>query len=358
MISQLTLLNFRCFDTGQFAFSTAVTCISGANGSGKTALLDAVYYLCYTKSYFTAQQQQIVRYGQDGFRLEGSMEGAKDRKERIAIKWQSGKKEISANGVFFERTAAYIGSYAAVIIAPDDLELINGGSEGRRRWIDSILAQTDKPYLEALLQYQRVLIQRNAWLKQENNSGGKSTAELDYYNRLLSESGHIMYALRYQFLDTFAPLLSEYHQALSGGKEQPSIQYQSDLHQQSVHVLLSQSLQNDLRLQRTSKGIHKDELLLNLNGNSVKTFGSQGQKKSFLFAMKLAQYRYLSKIMAAKPILLLDDVFEKLDQTRMEALLNIIKSEDFGQVILTDTHKDRVQLAFGEEKDLQFISLG
>jgi DNA replication and repair protein RecF len=301
----------------------------------------------------------------DGFRVQGTFMRAEsgergaesEREEIIACKWKQGKKELSADGVEYEKLTDHIGRYAAVMIAPDDMELINEGSELRRRWVDSILSQTDREYLERLMRYQRVLLQRNAWLKLNYLNPPSNNPELDYYNTQLTEDGTYIHGRRMQFLSGFMPLLVSYYHQLSGGKEQVNVVYESTLTEKSLAELLHISFQNDLRVQRTTRGIHRDDWAFTLNDISLKAFGSQGQKKSFLFAMKLAQYAYLHQQQGHKPILLLDDIFEKLDQNRMEALLRIIRTEAFGQVILTDTHADRVEQAFGGPDGIGFIPL-
>ena len=292
----------------------------------------------------------------DGFRVEGSFEKS-EKHEIISCKWKQGKKEITADGILYEKVIEHIGKYAAVMIAPDDMELVNDGSELRRKWIDSILSQVDKEYLEKLMQYQRVLAQRNAWLKMQALGSTTDRHSLDYYNAQLTENGTYIHQQRATFIIEFIPMLVQFYADLSGGKETLSMNYESDLLQKPLNEWLANSLQIDLRFQRTSRGIHKDDWGFLINELSLKQFGSQGQKKSFLFALKLAQYAYLSKQQNAYPILLLDDIFEKLDQSRMEALLRIIRSTHFGQVILTDTHPERVKAAFGEDVELGFINL-
>jgi DNA replication and repair protein RecF len=318
--------------------------------------LDSVYYLCYTKSYFHAYQVNNVQYGKDGFRIEGLFE--KDgREELVTCKWKQGRKEVYVNNVEYEKPTDHIGKYAAVMIAPDDTELINGGSELRRRWVDSILSQVDKGYLDRLLQYQHLLMQRNAWLKRQATNPDANRVELEYYNARLVDTGNYIYAYRTKFVEYFLPLLENNYKELSGGKEKIEMVFESPLLQKPFMHLLDESLQNDLRMQRTLKGIHRDDLIFLLNGVSLKGFASQGQKKSFLFALKLAQFAYLADKLNYSPILLLDDIFEKLDQKRIEALLQIIRHKSFGQVLLTDTHNDRVKKAFGTGLDIEFIQL-
>lgn len=292
----------------------------------------------------------------DGFRVTGTFCRG-DQREEISCKWKAGKKEITRNEVEYEKLTDHIGRWSAVMIAPDDTELINGGSEQRRKWVDSILSQIDRAYLEKLMHYQRVLLQRNAWLKMQTYKPATDYTELDYYNAQLAADGTYIYQARKAFLLQFIPLLSDFYHRLSGGHEPIEVVYSSDLDQKPLAEWLSQNLQYDLRYQRTLRGIHKDDWDFNLNGMALKQFGSQGQKKSFLFALKLAQYGYLSKALGHLPILLLDDIFEKLDQNRMEALLRIIRGADFGQVILTDTHAERIKQAFGKEAEPGFIYL-
>ena len=355
-IIKITLLQFRNYSSAAFEFKAPVTCVTGANGSGKTNLLDAVYYLCYTKSYFSAYQQNNAQNGTDGFRVTGIF-NRKDRQESISCKWKDGKKEVYNNDVEYEKVTDHIGMYSAVMIAPDDTELINGSSELRRKWIDGILSQVDKTYLEKLMHYQRILLQRNAWLKIQYIKPSDNKTELEYYDAELGADGAYLYEHRKAFLAEFLPLLNDFYHRLSGGKETIVVTYTSDLAQKPLAAWLAQNLQHDLRYQRTLRGIHKDDWDFRLNDLQLKQFGSQGQKKSFLFALKLAQYAYLAKSQGHLPILLLDDIFEKLDQNRMEALLRIIRSDGFGQVILTDTHPERIKQAFGTEAEVGFIYL-
>lgn len=355
-LDKIQLIQFRNYSSSVFEFGAPITCITGPNGSGKTNLLDAVYYLCYTKSYFSAYQQNSVQLGLDGFRVTGDFSRNGER-DRVSCKWKAGKKEVFANEVVYEKFTDHIGRYSSVMIAPDDTELINGGSEPRRRWIDSILGQTDKVYLERVLQYQKVLLQRNAWLKMQAFKPAANYAELEFYDARLASDAAYIHSCRARFLTDFLPLLNDFYHQLCGGTEELSVIYSSDLNTKSMTEWLATGLEQDLRMQRTLRGIHKDDWDFGLNNMQLKQFGSQGQKKSFLFALKLGQYAYLSRVLGHLPILLLDDIFEKLDQSRMEALLRIIRGADFGQVILTDTHAERIRLAFGAEAEIGFITL-
>jgi DNA replication and repair protein RecF len=355
-ISKISLIQYRNYTSATFQFPQPVTCITGPNGSGKTNLLDAVYYLCFTKSYFSAQQQSSAQNGTDGFRVSGEFE-TNGRKDTIVCKWQGGKKEVLKNESEYEKITDHIGAYPAVMIAPDDIELINGHSEPRRKWVDGILSQADRDYLEKLIRYQRLLQQRNAWLKNEAIRPSGNNTELEYYNACMSADADYIYKRRAAFLQDFHPMLSDIYQRLCGGNEPLEVFYTSDLQQKTLQEWLDQGLEYDLRYQRTLRGIHKDDWEFTLNGMSLKQFGSQGQKKSYLFALKLAQYTWLSATLKQLPILLLDDIFEKLDQHRMEALLRIIRSDAFGQVLLTDTHAERIRNAFGNSEDVGYIYL-
>lgn len=336
LIKKISLTQFRNYQQASFEFSAPIVSITGLNGVGKTNLLDAIYYLCYTKSYFTGYQHQLVKHGCDGFRIEGFFE-EEDITQKVTCKWKTGKKELFENDVLTEKITDYVGKHTAVMIAPDDIALINEGSEIRRKWLDGILSQVDKQYFESLLQYQQALTQRNAWLKMNAVKAQHDFTILEFYDQQLSQYGTYLFAKRNQFLQEFVDVLKEYYMLLSDGREDIAFTYKSDLHAATLPQLLKKSLHNDLQLQRTLKGVHKDEIDFLLNGRLIKLFGSQGQKKSYLFALKLAQFNYLQNQLKSTPVLLLDDIFDKLDKGRLRALQQIISSENYKQVIMTDT---------------------
>ncbi len=359
-LHQLSLFQYRLYEQAEFYFPAAVTALTGPNGSGKTAVLDAAYYLCYTKSYFTAQQQALARWGSNGFKIVGRLADPlfPERLHTVSCRWEEGRKEITVDGAAYPRPADHIGRWAAVMIAPDDSELLLGSAEGRRRWADSILAQTDRPYLEHLTQYNRLLQQRNAWLKGHAFGPQRADAELESYNHRMAEPGAYLYESRKTFSTDFVPLLRAMYARLSAGAETVDVAYESDLHEKTTGEWFSEMLYADLRAQRTGKGVHKDDWVFRIQEKPVRLYASQGQRKSLLFALKLAQYRYLHERFGFAPLLLLDDVFEKLDQVRIEALLGIIGEPHFGQVLLTDTHAARIREAFGPAADLSFIATG
>lgn len=343
LLRNISLFQFRNYPEAEFSFEQPITCICGKNGSGKTNLLDAIYTLCYTKSYFSSTIGPTVMNGQDSFRISGDFFNSDHRRTQVVCKYQSGKKEFSCGGQIYDTLSGHIGKYAAVMIAPDDIELINDGSELRRKFMDGILSQCYPDYFDSLINYQKALQQRNAWLKQMAKSTAASTDLLNYFDDILDRCAGILFTYRKKWIQNFAPLLQEFYERLSGGKETVTLHYETELGKEPLKLILERHLDDDMRYQRTLRGAHRDDLGFRLDGLSLRNFGSQGQKKSFLFALKLAQYLFLKEQMNQDPILLLDDIFEKLDQTRMESLLKIIQEEQFGQVILTDTHEDRIR---------------
>lgn len=349
IIKKISLTQFKNYDFAEFDLSAPVVCITGLNGVGKTNLLDAIYYLCYTKSYFTGYQQQLAKHNTDGFRLEGVFE--KDSQlENVSCKWRSGKKEVIVGGTEVEKITDYIGRHTAVMIAPDDIALINESGEERRKWMDSTLAQTDKHYLNCLLQYQHILQLRNAWLKMYAVRPVADFTQLDYYDEKLAENGSYIFERRKLFVEEVKENLSVFYNKMSGGKECVGMEYKSELFQKNFLKLLKDTIQYDIRLQRTTKGIHRDNVDLLSEGKLMRQFGSQGQKKSLLFALKLTQYRYLQLKTGGNPLLLLDDIFEKLDEQRLNALLKIVMNEGFPQVLMTDTHENRILSPFDIQK--------
>ncbi len=341
-IQKIIITQFKNYETGRFDFESNVVGICGKNGIGKTNLLDSVYYCCFTKSYFSGNENMIFVNGKDGFRLEGYFINNETSNKIICINKSNAKKEFSLNDVPYDKLSQHIGLLPCVMIAPDDIELINSGSELRRKFIDTVLCQLDKEYMQSLIHYNKILLQRNSYLKKDFNAQKFDYALLDIFDEQLIAHGNIIYAKRKTFTNELAQLVQEFYKKISEANETIELMYDSHLNEQSLADLFKQNRERDRMLQRTSKGIHRDDLQFSMQQLQFKTIASQGQKKSLLFAMKLAEYEIIKTTKGFYPILLLDDFFEKLDENRMNNLLKIVCIENRGQVFITDTHKNRL----------------
>jgi len=339
------LVQFKNYPQRSFSFGERIIGISGNNGVGKTNLLDAIYYLCFTKSYFSKSDQQTVQTGSQGFRAEGCF--ARDGKDQkvVCIVRESAKKEFSLNGENYEKFSAHVGKFPCVMIAPDDVQIIAGGSEERRRFLDALISQLDAKYLQQLIEYNKILQQRNGFLKSIAERKQTDLSLLDVYDEQILPPAAYIFEQRKAWLKTILPLVNEFYARIAGIKEPLVPKYESQLLHGSFKLLLKQYRDKDILLQRTLTGIHKDDIDISLDGQPFKNLASQGQRKSLLFALKLAEYETLSKSKGFAPILLLDDVFEKLDELRMHNLLDWVCVQNQGQVFITDTHRDRISSA-------------
>jgi len=373
--TQLTLIQFRNYRQAVFDFNQQIIGIAGPNGSGKTNLLDAIYYLCFTRSYFARPDSKNALQGSDGFRLEGqvriSVAPAKENKisilndavsttdadQLLCIVRPGGKKEFLFNQLAYERFSQHIGRLPAVMIAPDDNQLITGGSEERRKFIDTILSQTDADYLQHLILYNKILQQRNALLKSRQPLS-QISAVLSVLDQQLCHEAAPLFEKRKACLKILLPAVLQKYLVIAGKEEGLQIEYNSPLFSGKLETILKNSLSSDLQLQRTTKGVHRDDLDISLDGLPFKVLASQGQRKSLLFALKLASYDYIAAEKNVIPVLLLDDVFEKLDQDRMINLLRQVTEQTDGQIFITDTHAERLHSAFEQlQKDFQLIEL-
>ena len=341
LLSKISVTQFKNYNLATFNFTERVVGICGLNGRGKTNLLDAIYYLCFTKSYFTKTEAMNVQFEKDGFRLEGLL----GEDKIICIHRGTGKKEFYLNDIAYTKFSEHIGQFPAVMIAPDDVELITGGSEDRRRFIDTVLSQVDKAYLQQLIVYNKVLQQRNSLLKRFAEQNKTDWPLLEVIDEQLLQPGNYIYQKRKDFTAAFIPLVQQYYQQIANNEELVTLQYESQLNSTNFNALLNQCREKDFILQRSNGGIHKDDVYIQLNGQIFKNVASQGQRKSLLFALKLAEFELLKQHKGSAPILLLDDVFEKLDDRRMQHLLRRVCIENDGQVFITDTHKDRLEAA-------------
>ena len=340
-LKELSLTNYKNFESLKFSFDTKIICFVGLNGVGKTNILDSIYHLSYTKSYFNPIPSQNIKHGETFFFISGKYM-IDDKEENILVSLKKGdKKIIKRNNKLYKKFSDHIGKIPLVLISPDDRNLIIEGSETRRKFIDGIISQTDKEYLNNLIDYNKTLKQRNALLKMFYDNSENIRKTIDIYDRQLSSDAQNIYDKRREFLNEFIPIFKSRYKELSNDKENVEIKHISDIStDQNLYKLLKKSLEKDLRFQYTTKGIHKDDLNLNLDNFPIKKYGSQGQQKTFLIAMKLAQFDYLSKL-DSKPILLLDDIFDKLDDARVKQIINLVNQEKFNQIFISDTNKTR-----------------
>lgn len=345
ILKSLSLVNYKNFESQSFSFNEKINCFVGNNGVGKTNILDAIYHLSFGKSYFNPVALQNIKHDEDFFVVNGDYE-KEEKDEKISISLKRGqKKVIKRNGKRYEKFSEHIGFLPLVIISPADRDLIIEGSSTRRKFIDSVISQSDKSYLSQLINYNKVLAQRNALLKYFALNHTFNADTLNIYNDQLTEYGTVIFEKRDAFLKTFIPIFKSRYKAISNGKEDVNLVYQSHLSEGSLHNLLNSTLAKDKALQYTSVGIHKDDLLFTIEGHPVKKFGSQGQQKSFLIALKLAQFDFIKAQSGVNPILLLDDIFDKLDEHRVAQIIKLVDDENFGQLFISDTHADRTENA-------------
>ncbi len=343
VLQKVSLTNYKNFESQDFTFDKKINCLVGRNGIGKTNVLDAIYHLSYGKSYFNPVTTQNVNHNKDFFVIDGRYQ-LEDKDEKIVIGYKKGqKKTIKRNGKEYERFSDHIGLLPLVIISPSDRNLIVEGSDTRRKFLDSIISQSDKTYLNNLIQYNKVIAQRNSLLKYFFANRTFDPDTLEAYNHKMEALGVPIYEKRKQFLDTFIPLVKERYATVSNDNEAVNIQYKSALHEGEFSELLAQSLPKDKAVQYSTVGIHKDDLQFEIQGFSIKKFGSQGQQKSFLIALKLAQFDFLKMQSKQTPILLLDDIFDKLDSSRVAQIIQLVENENFGQIFISDTHPERTE---------------
>jgi len=320
-----------------------MNCFVGKNGVGKTNFLDAIYHLSFGKSYFNPITSQNINHDADFFMIEGLYDKL-DRDEKIVISAKKGQKKIvKRNGKNYDKISEHIGFLPLVIISPADNDLIIEGSATRRKFMDGVLSQTNPEYLQLLIKYNKTLAQRNALLKYFALNHTFDNENLSIYNEQLNGFGTKIHQLRANFIDEFAPIFKKRYAHISNNSETVDLIYQSKVHEQSIINLLSETLPKDRVLQYTSAGIHKDDLAFSIADYPIKKFGSQGQQKSFLIALKLAQFDFIVLQSKSAPIVLLDDIFDKLDETRVEQLIKLVDDTNFGQIFVSDTHSDRTE---------------
>ena len=342
-IKNLKLFNFKNHSEKSFDFSPEINCFVGNNGAGKTNILDALHYLSMAKSFLGNLDAQNILHESDFFAIEAEIQG-EEKNDIIKVQLpKEGKKIIKKNDKTYERIADHIGFLPSVMISPYDANLISDGSESRRKFLDAMISQTDSDYLFALIQYQKTLQQRNALLKYFAKNRTFDLDSLEIYNEPLTKFGTQIFEKRQRFVASIFPTIQHFYEIISKGNEKVTVIYESNLNEQNFEEILSENLEKDRVLTYTSRGIHKDDLRFEMNGNLIKKFGSQGQQKSFLIALKLAQIKRIKDITNKNPILLLDDIFDKLDDNRVSQLIELVNQQNFGQIFITDTHRERTE---------------
>lgn len=347
-LKRLNLIQFKNYGETAIDLIDGVNCFVGHNGAGKTNVLDAVYYSSMCRSYLNPIDSQNIAFDESFFIIQALWTKA-DREDEIYCGVKRGQKKVfKKNKVDYEKLADHIGQFPTVMVSPYDTDLISEGSEVRRKWMDGIISQFDRPYLDALMRYNAILEQRNALLKNVAKTGLFDTESMEVWDEQLVERAKIIYKKRKNFIEKFTPLLQRYFAEIARSDEQIDFVYKSQLDEANFDDLLKQNGDRDKILGYTTAGIHKDDLVFQLHGHPIKKVGSQGQQKSFLIALKLAQFDELTLALGVKPILLLDDVFDKLDNERVTQLMKLVSEHKFGQVLVTDTDEDRVRAIFAK----------
>ena len=342
-LKKLSLINYKNFGSQTFEFDAKVNCFVGNNGIGKTNILDAIYHLSFGKSYFNPVATQNIKHGEDFFVIDGVFE-KNNREEKIVCSLKRGmKKIIKRNDKAYEKFSDHIGFLPLVIISPADRDLIMEGSDTRRKFMDGVISQSDKSYLQTLIKYNKVLMQRNSLLKYFAANHTFDNSTLSVYNEQLHSYGTDIFNKRMVFLKAFIPIFKEQYATISGKNEAVTLTYDSKMLEDNLLSLLEKNIEKDRAIQYTGVGIHKDDLNFEIAGYPIKKFGSQGQQKSFLIALKLAQFNFIKKQAKTAPILLLDDIFDKLDENRVAHIVTLVDDENYGQIFISDTHAERTE---------------
>jgi DNA replication and repair protein RecF len=342
IIKQLRLTNFKNYPTADLQFDDKINCFIGLNGIGKTNLLDAIHYLSLCKSHINAMDSELICKGTDFFRIEGVFE--ENESFKIVCKLPKGvRKVFEKDNNAYKKLSDHIGLIPLVMISPEDVRLAHEGSDERRKFLDNTICQYNPQYLQHLVTYNKVLTQRNAILKRYVDTKQIDQNLLEVYNEQMLGPSHFIYEERKKLIEALQPVFNSMYNRIADFKENTSFEYQSQLHLIGLKDLLIESYAKDLILGRTTCGIHKDDFIFNINENALKRFASQGQLKTFVIALKFAQFELLYQYKSVKPIILLDDIFDKLDEIRLKNLLDLLTQLDFGQIFITDTGKSRMK---------------
>lgn len=357
-LNTLKIINFKNFIEQELLFSEKINCFVGNNGAGKTNLLDAIYYLSFTKSYFNSIDQQNIRHDEAFFAIHGAYRRNNGLPDKVScIQKLGNKKQFRINDKDYERISEHIGQFPCVMVSPYDRDLINEGSDIRRKFIDTVISQFDKSYLENLIRYNRLLEQRNVLLKQFAERKKSDKELLLLLDEQMEVPATMIYDRRKSFIAKFMPIFNHYFEFISGGIEKVDITYESHLEGYTYLESVKNSFEKDVSIRYSSIGIHKDDFIFKLMGYPVKKFGSQGQQKSFAVALKLAQFDFTRNLIHLKPILLFDDIFDKLDPARVQQIIQLVDNDSFGQVFITDTEPERIKRTF-EKADISHKVFG
>jgi DNA replication and repair protein RecF len=341
-LKTLTLTNFKNYEQTDLEFSPRINCFVGNNGVGKTNILDAIHYLSLTKSFFNVIDSISIRHGEDFFIINGVFAGSGEENQIYCAFQKQKQKMMKKNGKEYQKLSDHIGRFPVVMISPADSALISEGSEERRRFLNKIISQYDPVYLDSALKYNKALQQRNRLLKEFNESGKFDNDTLLIWNAQLVRYGEYVYKERKNLVNELIPVFQEYYSMISSEKETVRLSYRSNLSEGDFAEALLNSISKDRFLEYTTVGVHKDDLLLEMDGFPAKSLGSQGQQKSYLVALKLAKFDYIKRKSGISPVLLLDDIFDKFDAERVEQIIRLVGSSRFGQIFITDTHQSRL----------------
>ena len=339
ILEKIVIADFRNIGLQEIEFSPNVNCISGNNGEGKTNLLDAIYYLSMTKSAFASSDKFCFRHGTEEFSLAGTYRMENTLSSRFALKMTSkGEKKVRRDDKPYSKVSEHIGVLPIVMVSPSDISLVSESGEERRRFMNAVLSQMDREYMSALQQYNRLLLQRNKMLKENN----VDRSLLEIIDMRMAAYAELVYKARKAFVEDLSPIVKEYYKAVSGDSEDVDIEYDTELAKAGLDQILAASFEKDRVLRYTTSGPQRDDLVFTMNGHPIRRCGSQGQQKSFLVSLKFAQYEIMKRKYGFAPMLLLDDVFDKLDMGRISNLLQMVASNDFGQIFITDSYKVRM----------------
>lgn len=341
-LKNLALTNFKNYELNELEFSPKINCFVGNNGVGKTNILDAIHYLSLTKSFFNSIDSISIRHGEDFFIIQGTFVRGNEEDQIYCAFQKQKQKLLKRNGKEYQKLSDHVGRYPVVMISPADSALITEGSEDRRKFMNKIISQYSAEYLDSVLKYSKALQQRNRLLKDIASSGEVDNDILSIWDAQLVRYGNYVYSEREILVNELIPVFQEYYSLISSGKESVRLKYKSHLSEGSFNEALVSSFTKDRYLEYTTVGIHKDDLLLEMDDFPVKSLGSQGQQKSYLVALKLAKFDYIKRKAGFSPILLLDDIFDKFDAERVEQIIRLVGNQRFGQIFITDTHQSRL----------------